>query len=111
MHATDTILISLEAVTEGFGVATDKDEFLRQAIVVIAGEKHTGDMQWMNVEFTATARWLAERLEAFRKDEELVIEYFMSRANVVAVTVFSNCSKPEYLAELVARVATTSAVH
>jgi hypothetical protein len=74
MGATETILINFEDVGQGFGVApgfiVDKDELLRQALVVLAGEKYAVEMQWKNVEFTATVRWLAEHLDAFRKDEE-----------------------------------------
>jgi hypothetical protein len=74
MGATETILINFEDVGQGFGVApglvVDKDELLRQAIVMLAGEKYATEMQWKNIDFTATMRWLAEHLEAFRKDEE-----------------------------------------
>ncbi|KAH3917747.1 hypothetical protein HBI56_111700 [Parastagonospora nodorum] len=74
MGATETILINFEDVGQGFGVApglvVDKDELLRQAIVMLAGEKYAKEMQWKNIDFTATVRWLGEHLEAFRKDEE-----------------------------------------
>lgn len=74
MGATETILINFEDVGQGFGVApglvVDKDELLRQAIVMLAGEKYATEMQWKNIDFTATVRWLGEHLEAFRKDEE-----------------------------------------
>jgi hypothetical protein len=64
MGATETILINFEDVGQGFGVApgfiVDKDELLRQALVVLAGEKYAVEMQWKNV----------EHLDAFRKDEE-----------------------------------------
>ena len=48
----------------------DKDELLRQAIVVLAGEKYAVEMQWKPIDFTAAMRWLEEHLHAFRKDEE-----------------------------------------
>jgi len=74
MGATETILINFEDVGQGFGVApglvVDKDELLRQAIVMLAGEKYATEMQWKNIDYTATVRWLGEHLEAFRKDEE-----------------------------------------
>jgi hypothetical protein len=74
MGATETILINYEDVGQGFGVApglvVDKDELLRQAIVVLAGEKYAVEMQWKSVDFSATVRFLGEHLEAFRKDEE-----------------------------------------
>lgn len=71
MGATETILINFDDVGQGFGVAPiDRDELLRQAIVVLAGEKAAVEMQWKNIDFTAAVRWLGEHLEAFRKDEE-----------------------------------------
>jgi hypothetical protein len=73
MGATETILINFEDVGQGFGaergLVVDKDELLRQAIVVLAGEKYAV-MQWKSVDFSATVRFLGEHLEAFRKDEE-----------------------------------------
>lgn len=74
MRATETILVNYEDIGHGFGVAPgtpiNRDEFLRQAIVVLAGKKYAVEMQWQTVEFTAIIRWLAEALEAFRKEEE-----------------------------------------
>ena len=74
MGATETIVANFEDVGQGFGlvpgVIVDKDELLRQAIVVLAGRKYAVEMQWKHVEFTAIVKWLAEHLEAFRKDEE-----------------------------------------
>ncbi|KAH7088139.1 hypothetical protein FB567DRAFT_331855 [Paraphoma chrysanthemicola] len=72
MGATETILVNFEDVGQ-FGVGpglVDRDELLRQAIVVLAGEKYAVEMQWKSIEFTATVRWLADHLDAFRKDEE-----------------------------------------
>jgi hypothetical protein len=75
MGATETILVTFEDVGQGFGLdpglVVDKDELLRQAIVVLAGEKYAVEMQWNSVDFTVTVRWLAEHLETFRKDEEV----------------------------------------
>jgi hypothetical protein len=74
MGATETILISFEDIGQGFGlgpnVEIDKDELLRQAIVVLAGPKHAVEMQWKNIEFSSTVRLLADALEDFRKGEE-----------------------------------------
>ncbi|KAH8706911.1 hypothetical protein GQ44DRAFT_716138 [Phaeosphaeriaceae sp. PMI808] len=74
MGATETIVVNFEDVGQGFGAepshVVDRDELLRQAIVVLAGTKYAVEMQWKKLEFTATIRWLAEHLEAFRKDEE-----------------------------------------
>jgi|TARA_R110002003_G_scaffold121_23_gene10839 hypothetical protein len=74
MGATETILVTFEDVGQGFGLApgliVDKDELLRQAIVVLAGDKYAVEMQWKRVDFTVTVGWLAEALETFRKDEE-----------------------------------------
>jgi hypothetical protein len=74
MGATETILATFEDVGQGFGLApgliVDKDELLRQAIVVLAGDKYAVEMQWKRVDFTVTVGWLAEALETFRKDEE-----------------------------------------
>ncbi|KAL5120727.1 hypothetical protein ACEQ8H_001476 [Pleosporales sp. CAS-2024a] len=74
MGATETIIANFEDVGQGFGVTpglvVDKDELLRQAIMMLAGDKYGAEMQWKHVDFTATVRWLGEYLEAFRKDEE-----------------------------------------
>jgi hypothetical protein len=73
MGATETILSNFEDVGQGFGIPrmdVDKDELLRQAIVVLAGEKYAVEMQWKPIDFTAAMRWLEEHLVAFRKDEE-----------------------------------------
>jgi hypothetical protein len=74
MGCTQTIIANFEDVGRGFGlgpnVAVDRDELLRQAIVVLAGGKYAGEMQWKAIEFTATISWLHGHLEDFRKDEE-----------------------------------------
>lgn len=74
MAATETILINFEDVGQGIslgqGLAVNRDELLRQAIVVLAGEKYAVEMQWKAVEFTDTVDWLAGALEDFRKGEE-----------------------------------------
>jgi hypothetical protein len=74
MGATETILINFEDVGQGFGVApgqaADRDELLRQAIVVLAGEKYAVEMQWKSIDFSAAVQWLGEHLSAWRKDEE-----------------------------------------
>jgi hypothetical protein len=74
MGATETILINFEDVGQGFGVAPgqapDRDELLRQAIVVLAGEKYAVEMQWKSIDFSAAVQWLGEHLSAWRKDEE-----------------------------------------
>jgi hypothetical protein len=74
MGATETILLSFEDIGQGFGlgpnVAIDKDELLRQAVVVLAGPKHAVEMQWKNIEFTSTIRLLVDALDDFRKGEE-----------------------------------------
>ncbi|EOA82552.1 hypothetical protein ACJQWK_04334 [Exserohilum turcicum] len=74
MGCTQTIIANFEDVGQGFGlgpnVAVDRDELLRQALVVLAGEKYAVEMQWKPVEFTATMAWLHEHLENFRREEE-----------------------------------------
>ncbi|KAF1947614.1 hypothetical protein EJ02DRAFT_449096 [Clathrospora elynae] len=74
MGCTQTIIANFEDVGQGFGldpnVAVDRDELLRQAIAVIAGEKYAAEMQWKPIEFTATMAWLHDHLDNFRKDEE-----------------------------------------
>jgi len=74
MGATETILISFEDIGSAFGhgpnVVVDKDELLRQAVVVLAGPKHAVDMQWKSIEFTNDIRLLVDALEDFRKGEE-----------------------------------------
>ncbi|OAL49597.1 hypothetical protein IQ07DRAFT_622033 [Pyrenochaeta sp. DS3sAY3a] len=74
MGATQTLLATFEDIGQGFGVAPntviDRDELLRQAIVVLAGDKYAVEMQWKNIEFTGLVRWLGEHLEMFRREEE-----------------------------------------
>lgn len=48
----------------------DRDELLRQALVVLAGEKYAVEMQWKPVDFTQVMGWLHDHLESFRKEEE-----------------------------------------
>ena len=74
MGCTQTIIANFNDVGKGFGlgpnVAIDRDELLRQAIVVLAGEKYAVEMQWQIVDFAATVEWLHGHLEDFRRDEE-----------------------------------------
>ncbi|KAI8936940.1 hypothetical protein NX059_006168 [Plenodomus lindquistii] len=74
MGCTQTVIANFEDVGQGFGlgpnVAVDRDELLRQAIIVLAGEKYAMEMQWKAVEFTSLIRWLSEELDMYRKDEE-----------------------------------------
>jgi hypothetical protein len=74
MAATETILANFEDVGQGIslepGLGVNRDELLRQAVVVLAGEKYAVEMQWKAVEFTDTIAWLADALDAFRKEEE-----------------------------------------
>ncbi|KAG9192847.1 hypothetical protein G6011_11581 [Alternaria panax] len=74
MGCTQTIIANFEDVGRGFGlgpnVAVDRDELLRQALVVLAGEKYAVEMQWKPVEFTDVMAWLLEHLERFRKEQE-----------------------------------------
>lgn len=74
MGCTQTLIANFEDVGHGFGigphVTVDRDELLRQAIIVLAGEKHAVGMQWKRVEFTGLIRWLGEELEMYRRDEE-----------------------------------------
>jgi hypothetical protein len=74
MGCTQTIIANFEDVGQGFGlgpnVPVDRDELLRQALVVLAGEKYAVEMQWKAVEFTQVMGWLHEHLESFRKEEE-----------------------------------------
>ncbi|KAF2852312.1 hypothetical protein T440DRAFT_39761 [Plenodomus tracheiphilus IPT5] len=74
MGCTQTVIANFEDVGQGFGlgpnVAVDRDELLRQAIIVLAGEKYAIEMQWKTVEFTSLIRWLSDELDMYRKDEE-----------------------------------------
>lgn len=74
MGATETILISFEDIGAGFGMgrnqAIDKDEVLRQAVVVLAGPKLAVEMQWKTLDFSSIIRVLVDYLEEFRKGEE-----------------------------------------
>jgi hypothetical protein len=73
MGCTQTIIANFEDVGQGFGigpnVSVDRDELLRQAMVVVAGEKYGEEMQWKPIEFTATMTWLHSHLEDFRREE------------------------------------------
>jgi hypothetical protein len=74
MGATQTIIANFEDIGQGFGLeyglVVDKDELLRQAFVVLAGEKYAVEMLWKPIEFTRVVSWLGENLEPFRKTEE-----------------------------------------
>ncbi|CAO2648040.1 Nn.00g089620.m01.CDS01 [Neocucurbitaria sp. VM-36] len=74
MGATQTLMAAFEDIGQGFGlgpnVVIDRDELLRQAIVVLAGDKYAVEMQWQTIEFAGLVGWLGEHLEMFRKEEE-----------------------------------------
>lgn len=71
MGATRELIRNWEDIGQVAGAgAADKDELLRQAFVVLAGEKYAVELQWKSVEFTGVMRWLAEHLEGFRREEE-----------------------------------------
>ncbi|PSN67277.1 hypothetical protein BS50DRAFT_494499 [Corynespora cassiicola Philippines] len=66
MGATQQLILNWQDI----GPGVDKDELLRQAFVVLAGEKYAVEMQWKSVEFSGTVSWLSEHLESFREDEK-----------------------------------------
>ena len=74
MGATQTIIANFEDIGQGFGLGSgllvDRDELLRQAFVVLAGEKFAVEMLWRPIEFTRVVSWLGESAESFRKTEE-----------------------------------------
>lgn len=74
MGATQTIMANFEDIGQGFGLGyglvIDRDELLRQAFVVLAGEKFAVEMPWNPIEFTRIVSWLGESVEPFRKSEE-----------------------------------------
>ncbi|KAJ4342232.1 hypothetical protein N0V87_001217 [Didymella glomerata] len=74
MGATQSIIANFDDVGQGFGLGhglvVDRDELLRQAFVVIAGEKFAVEMRWNPIEFTRVISWLGESLEPFRRNEE-----------------------------------------
>ena len=74
MGATKTLLATFDDIGQGFGQGpastVDRDELLRQAVVVLAGEKYAVELQWKSIEFSGLVTWLGEHLESFRQDEE-----------------------------------------
>jgi hypothetical protein len=74
MGASQTIITNFEDIGQGFGLGyglvVNRDELLRQAFVVLAGEKFAVEMLWKPIEFTSYMGWLGENLETFRKTEE-----------------------------------------
>lgn len=74
MGATQTIIANFDDIGQGFGLGhglvADRDELLRQAFVVVAGEKFAVEMLWKPIEFTRIVSWLGESVEPFRKTEE-----------------------------------------
>jgi len=74
MGCTQSLIANFEDMGQGLAlgshVTVDRDELLRQAMIVLAGEKHAVGMQWQRVEFTGIVRWLGEELDMYRRDEE-----------------------------------------
>ncbi|KAF1959495.1 hypothetical protein CC80DRAFT_439271 [Byssothecium circinans] len=70
MGATRELLRSYDMIQPIDGPETDKDELLRQAFVVLAGERYAVELQWKTVEFTDVMEWLANSLKLFMRSEE-----------------------------------------
>jgi hypothetical protein len=71
MGATQELIRSYENMAvQVAGSGADNDELLRQAFVMLAGNKYAVEMRWESVEFTSVMRWLADHLESFRREEE-----------------------------------------
>ncbi|KAF2678419.1 hypothetical protein K458DRAFT_480896 [Lentithecium fluviatile CBS 122367] len=71
MGATQELMRSFEDMAaQVTGSGADCDELLRQAFVVLAGNKYAVEMRWDPIEFTTVMRWLGEHLESFQRDEE-----------------------------------------
>lgn len=70
MAATRELLRGYEDMGSVAGSGADNDEFLRQAFVVLAGNKYAVEMRWNSVEFDSVMRWLGNSLEKFKAEEE-----------------------------------------
>jgi len=68
------IIKNFDDIGQGIGlgpeIVSDRDELLRQALVILAGEKYAVELQWRSVEYKETVEWLIPALETFRKEEE-----------------------------------------
>jgi hypothetical protein len=68
------IIKNFDDIGQGIGlgpdIVSDRDELLRQALVILAGDKYAVELQWGYVEYEETVKWLIPALETFRKEEE-----------------------------------------
>jgi hypothetical protein len=68
------IIKNFDDIGQGIGIGpgniSDRDELLRQALVILAGDKYAVELQWGSVEYEETVKWLIPALETFRKEEE-----------------------------------------
>ncbi|KAJ4350212.1 uncharacterized protein N0V89_008833 [Didymosphaeria variabile] len=78
MSATREIIRSFEDIAQVAGAGADHDELLRQALVVLAGNKYAVELQWKNVEFVGLMQWLAGALESYEKEQEGDTVYYFS---------------------------------
>ncbi|KAL5375643.1 hypothetical protein DPSP01_011002 [Paraphaeosphaeria sporulosa] len=78
MGATREIIRSFEDIAQVAGAGADHDELLRQALVVLAGNKYAVELQWKSVEFVGLMQWLANALENYEKEQEGDTVYYFS---------------------------------
>ncbi|KAJ4305451.1 hypothetical protein N0V90_000982 [Kalmusia sp. IMI 367209] len=76
MGATREIIRSYQDITQVAGAGADHDELLRQALVVLAGNKYAVELQWKSVEFVGLMQWLGTALEGYEKEQEGETVYF-----------------------------------
>jgi hypothetical protein len=70
MGATQELIRGFEDMAQVLGNGADSDELLRQAFVLVAGNKYAVEMRWETVEFTSVVRWLADHLATFQREEQ-----------------------------------------
>jgi len=79
MSATREILRSYQDITQVTDAGADHDELLRQAFVVLAGNKYAVELQWKTVDFVKHVQWLAPHLEAYEREQDEGTEYYFGQ--------------------------------